>query len=118
MLIKRNKKLLLIFLSLILGGCATTNFDSACHELSVKNKSALSKMVRGASKARFERHVVLLETGSALNSTCKSYYINLNDFENLPDSMRSNCNSQGVSGNERYCMLYSLDGVVVKQDVN
>ena len=114
----RNKKCNLLVLGglyLTLSGCATVEYDSACHELSVINKSSLSKMIRGAKKAKFERHVVLLETGTAMGSHCQSYYINAEEYNGLPESIRYKCNLQGMLENESYCMLYSLDGEVQKQ---
>ena len=96
-------------------GCASQSFDSACHELSVNSSGQLKGMQKSANKARFERHVVLLETGSGMASNCRSYFIDGNDYSGLPGSMYPRCLKQGLDVSNGYCLLYYVDGQRVEQ---
>ena len=96
--------------ALSLGGCAAQEYDSACHELMETASGQLRSMNKSARKAHFERHVVLLETGSGMTSACRSYFIDADAYRNLPESMVSRCDAQGASGGERYCLIYYVDG--------
>ena len=112
-------KLAAVNLALVLlAGCANKTFDSACHELSVKSKTELRSMQRSATRARFERHVALLETGSGMASQCQSYFISGDDYRGLPDSMYERCLNQGFNGVQGYCLLYWVDGERVEEMVS
>lgn len=98
-------------------GCAAT-YESACHELSVASKGQLNRMSREAARAEFQRHVVLLETGSGMTSKCRSHYINTETRRGMPESLLELCQSQSRQAPEHgYCLLYLIDGKVVKRRV-
>lgn len=101
----------------LVSGCSTV-YESACHELTSNSRGQLRSMERQADAAQFERHVVLIETGSGMASTCRSYYIDGDEYRGIPESLSGLCTAQqrADSGTE-YCMLYYLDGQIVKQRV-
>lgn len=100
-----------------LSGC-TTSFGSACEELTVTRRGDLNSMQRLASSAQFERHVILIETGTGMASTCRSYYIDGDEYRRIPESLRGLCAEQAVGdGGREYCMLYYVDGDFVKERV-
>lgn len=98
----------------VLSGCATT-YESACHELSDTRRRELNTMERAASNAQFERHVVLIETGTGMQTACRSYYIDDDQHRGIPASLTELCDAQ-ANGSE-YCELYFLDGEVLEQRI-
>lgn len=101
-----------IALFLCLAGCAK-EYDSACEELASKNSWEVSKRVAAAKRGSFERHFILLETGTELGSSCRSHYIDKETFETLPDSLADKCKEQSKPS-DKYCTMYFLDGNVAK----
>jgi len=102
---------LMIFLS----GCATT-YDSACHELSSSNKSEIKRRAKSAQKGSYKRHFILVETGSEIASKCRSHYIDEEVFASIPNSLKVYCDAQSKR-QDKYCTLYSVDGVSVKDRI-
>lgn len=104
-------------IGLLLAGCATTDM-SACEVLSRDSRSQISSMLRGVKKARFERHLILLEAGTAMSSQCKSYYIDRDAFAAMPASLQAKCETLGgLQSGASYCTLFYLDGEIVNRSV-
>jgi len=99
--------------SLVLGGCATTRYDSACHELASVAESEIEDKVERANGGTFERHLILLETGTEISSNCRTHFIDKVTYESIPESLVAKCKAQS-RGNDKYCILYSLDGETKK----
>lgn len=97
-------------------GC-TPVYESACHELASRNRGEVQRRVRTAANSTFERHFILIETGNEMSSKCRSSYIDERIFQGLPESLREKCRQQ-ISGSGKYCLLYQLDGEVLKQRIN
>lgn len=95
--------------------CAT-HYDSACHELASTQRSELNSMIRKASRSSFERHVVVLETGTEINSSCRTHYIDKGTFVGIPGSLREKCQLQ-AKVSDKYCILYQVDKEVVKERI-
>lgn len=97
-------------------GCATTGYESACHELASTNRAEIKQMVKKAQSGSFVRHVVLLETGDEIASKCRSYFVDQAVFAGMPGSLAGHCRDQLAAGG-KYCTVYQVDGQVVKTRV-
>lgn len=96
----------------VVSACAT--YDSSCEELYATGRSQLSRMVKDAQRASFERHVIMLETGSALSDACRTHLIDGDEYRNLEQTAQLYCSAQS-HGSDQYCLLYSLDGKLTKK---
>ena len=105
--------LLITTVSFALGGCATTRYDSACHELASEAEYEIVDKVERARGGTFERHLILLETGSEMSSNCRTYFIDKSAYESIPESLIEKCKVQS-RGDSKYCTLYSLDAKTKK----
>ena len=66
-----------------------------------------------AKERGFERHLILLETGSEMSSNCRTHFISKKTYELIPESLKEKCRIQS-NNSSKYCTLYSLDGVTKK----
>jgi len=98
---------------LLSSGCAAPRYESSCHKLATVKSSQIDDMVDKARGGTFERHFVLLETGTEISNTCRTHYIDKATYNAIPASLKGKCKAQSYSG-DKYCTIYSVDGKTKK----
>ncbi|MEM6638370.1 MAG: hypothetical protein AAF610_00570 [Pseudomonadota bacterium] len=96
-------------IALTQSGCASAPL-SVCETMLKDSRAKIKRMHKSTERADFERHLVLLETGTVMSSQCRSYFIDAEDYANLPGSLRDKCVGQSTSDEGGYCTLFYLDG--------
>ena len=112
--VKLASSVLIAISAVSLASCAS--YNSSCEELFATGRSQLNQMVKDARRASFERHVIMLETGSALSDTCRTHLISGAEFRDLESTAQLYCAAQSTVS-DQYCLLYSLDGKLTKQEI-